>query len=413
MRSPPSSNSFFADFNTIETNSSPLIQKETSLLEPEFNDRSPITQIACKKDIRPPKQVINITSLSSHFSANTLISTNSFYNKKYDYVRAFELEDRLLPNCHIVCRIDGKSFHKFSDIHSFAKPNDSRALKLMNRAAIAVMELVGDVKMAYGQSDEFSFFLPSTTRYASRRTSKILTHIVSLFTSAYVLYWPRFMPRDLTISSPKDAPILSSSLSSPSQTTECMLPAFDGRVVLYPTDHNLRDYISWRQVDCHINNLYNTAFWALVQRGNCSNTQAQEILEGSLSSDKHELMFSRFGINYNDEPQMYRKGSLIVRASDLSQSYLANIGKGGIWERFKGAGRNKRFDYYAQFDGSDSNAHEAMDTFDIRNKKKNSEANNTGQDITKGFLALHVDLINDDFWEVNPGLLAHDGPVRS
>lgn len=29
-------------------------------------------------------------------------------------------------------------------------------------------------------------------------------------------------------------------------------PVFDGRVVSYPTDENLRDYLSWRQVDCKI-----------------------------------------------------------------------------------------------------------------------------------------------------------------
>ena len=27
-------------------------------------------------------------------------------------------------------------------------------------------------------------------------------------------------------------------------------PAFDARVVLYPSDQNLKDYLSWRQADC-------------------------------------------------------------------------------------------------------------------------------------------------------------------
>ena len=27
---------------------------------------------------------------------------------------------------------------------------------------------------------------------------------------------------------------------------------FDGRVVLYPTEKNLRDYLSWRQADCKL-----------------------------------------------------------------------------------------------------------------------------------------------------------------
>lgn len=36
------------------------------------------------------------------------------------------------------------------------------------------------------------------------------------------------------------------------------------------TQH-VRDYISWRQADCHINNLYNTCFWALVGDGEDQN----------------------------------------------------------------------------------------------------------------------------------------------
>lgn len=28
------------------------------------------------------------------------------------------------------------------------------------------------------------------------------------------------------------------------------LPSFDGRAVQYPSVQNLRDYMSWRQVDC-------------------------------------------------------------------------------------------------------------------------------------------------------------------
>lgn len=33
-------------------------------------------------------------------------------NSKYEYVRAFELDDTLLPGCFIVIRVDGKGFTK-------------------------------------------------------------------------------------------------------------------------------------------------------------------------------------------------------------------------------------------------------------------------------------------------------------
>eukprot|EP00854_Cymbomonas_tetramitiformis_P030865 gene30865-38684_t len=31
-------------------------------------------------------------------------------NSRFEYVKSFELEDRLLPHCWIVFRIDGKGF---------------------------------------------------------------------------------------------------------------------------------------------------------------------------------------------------------------------------------------------------------------------------------------------------------------
>lgn len=58
--------------------------------------------------------------------------------------------------------------------------------------------------------------------------SKLMTTVTSLFASSYVFEWPKYMV---------DTPLLYP-------------PAFDGRVVLYPTNKNLRDYLAWRQVDC-------------------------------------------------------------------------------------------------------------------------------------------------------------------
>ncbi|KAL8831075.1 MAG: hypothetical protein Q9170_005455 [Blastenia crenularia] len=95
------------------------------------------------------------------------------------------------------------------------------------------------------------------------------------------------------------------------------MPSFDGRVVQYPSLQNLRDYLSWRQVDCHINNLYNTTFWALVQKGGMGTTQAEEALKGTSAADKNEILFSKFGMNYNNESEQFRKGNVIYRDVSL------------------------------------------------------------------------------------------------
>jgi tRNA(His) guanylyltransferase len=71
--------------------------------------------------------------------------------------------------------------------------------------------------------------------------------------------------------------------------------------------------MSWRQVDCHINNLYNTCFWALVQQGHKTETEAKDILSPTNSGDKNNMLFSDYGVNYNDIPAMFRKGSIVLR----------------------------------------------------------------------------------------------------
>lgn len=80
---------------------------------------------------------------------------------------------------------------------------------------------------------------------AGRRASKLVSLVTSCFTGNYVRHWAQHFP----------------------ETPLQMTPIFDGRAVCYPTDQTLRDYLSWRQADCHINNQYNTCFWALVKSG--------------------------------------------------------------------------------------------------------------------------------------------------
>lgn len=209
---------------------------------------------------------------------------------KFEYVRTFELDDKLLKNVWMVVRIDGKGFHKFSQDHNFVKPNDVAALDLMNCAARGVMSELQDIFLAYGQSDEFSFIFKRTSTLFGRRSCKIISTVCSVFTSHYVFNWNNHFPEQ--------------QLLYP--------PSFDGRVVLYPTVRDVKNYFSWRQADCHINNLYNTCFWALVQNGDLTTVDAEKRLSKTLSADKNEILFSEFGINYNDCPEMFRKGSTLI-----------------------------------------------------------------------------------------------------
>ena len=216
-------------------------------------------------------------------------------HSKYEYVRKFENHETLLPNSYIVVRLDGKAFHKFSQTHNFAKPNDLRALDLMNACALHLMKEYPDLIVAYGQSDEYSFVFRRETELYKRRSAKLMTNLVSAFAANYVFEWAQYFPEE--------------KLQYP--------PTFDARCVLYPTQKNLRDYMSWRQVDCHVNNLYNTTFWALVLKGGMTNKEAMERLKTTVSGDKNEILFSQFGINYNNEPAQLRKGTTLYKKKVL------------------------------------------------------------------------------------------------
>lgn len=264
---------------------------------------------------------------------------------RFEYVRKFEQEDRCLLGCWIVVRVDGRSFHKFSSEHEFDKPNDLRALKLMDVSARAVMEEFRDIVFSYGQSDEYSFIFDRKMSLFNRRSSKILTNLVSLFTSSYTFNWQTIFP--------------TTKLKYP--------PSFDGRVVLYPNSVILKDYLSWRQADCHINNLYNTVFWEIVKSGKTT-TEAAVRLKDTYSGDKNEILFSEFGLNYNKLEPRYRKGCCLYWVEKPLQTTTTTDPTSAVVT--EGACKKPRF--------------------------------------CKEICVTHEDIISDVFWNEHPQILGQD-----
>lgn len=157
-----------------------------------------------------------------------------------------------------------------------------------------VLTLFSDIKLAYGESDEYSFVLRKETTLYGRRSAKLVSVIVSAFTASFVQSWTLFFP---------EQPLLS-------------LPIFDGRAVCYPTDAILRDYLAWRQTDTHVNNQYNTCFWTLIQQDGKTPAEAQRLLKGTSTGDKNEILWLH-QINYQLLPEQFRKGTTIIRQKQM------------------------------------------------------------------------------------------------
>ncbi|KAK4937920.1 tRNA-His guanylyltransferase [Elasticomyces elasticus] len=260
--------------------------------------------------------------------------------------------------------------NRLSNHYAFTKPNDIRALDLMNKAATHVVTTIPEIVVGYGVSDEYSFVFHRSTTLFERRAAKLVSTVVSTFTAAYVAMWPT------CFTSASDGGYEDEGEGKAKGGLDIiMLPTFDGRAVCYPSWENLRDYLSWRQVDCHINNLYNTTFWALVNQGGMSHTEAEEYLKGTVSADKNEILWSRFGINYNNEAEVFRKGSVVFR------EYALESVKDDRDEKIEG-------------DGASGTREQQLSKTQMEKMRKTRQKAKV--------VVRHVDIIRDEFWVQRP-----------
>jgi tRNA(His) guanylyltransferase len=145
----------------------------------------------------------------------------------------------------------------------------------------------------------------------------------------------------------------------------------------------------------HINNLYNTTFWTLIQLGGMDAKEAEKELAGTLAADKNEILFSRFKINYNNEPDIYKKGSVVFRDVSHPRHVLVRAcgTDYGQYELVEpGAVPSLR-----ELDESGEPT-QLSKTQEEKEKKRRNKARITIQ---------HVDVIKDEFWERRPWLLSN------
>lgn len=138
----------------------------------------------------------------------------------------------------------------------------------------------------------------------------------------------------------------------------------------------------------HINNLYNTTFWAMIQKGGLDGTAAEEELKGTVSSDKNEILFSRYGINYNNEPEMFRKGSVVFREYELEKTDKVN---GNATDA----------------DELGSSVEASTEVPEEVAALSRTQAEKLRKTRTKASVVVeHVDIIKDEFWEKRPWILS-------
>ena len=126
----------------------------------------------------------------------------------------------------------------------------------------------------------------------------------------------------------------------------------------------------------------------MVNLGGMTPTVAEEALKGSVAADKNEILFSRFGINYNNEPEIFRKGGVVFREYALVASARPSEGSGKD---------NADAETLDEEEGEGATSGEKI--LSKTQMEKNRKLRQKAKVVVK-----HLDIIKDEFWDQRPWL---------
>jgi tRNA(His) guanylyltransferase len=194
-----------------------------------------------------------------------------------DRMKRYEAAARtcLPPRTYTVIRIDGKAFHTFTK--GLPKPYCRHLAEAMDAAAKAVCRQSMGCRLAYGQSDEYSFLLTDFERHESEPwfsggVQKIASVAASIFTAHFN---QAFAPYP-------------------------HVAVFDARVFTIPSIGEVENYFIWRQQDAERNSLNMLA--------SCYFSHKQ--LHDKGTPERHEMLYT-VGVNWANEPTDFKRGRVI------------------------------------------------------------------------------------------------------
>ena len=232
-------------------------------------------------------------------------------NSRYEYVKKFEEEEKLLKDTFICVNVNTADFDQFCIDHKLSQPYDDRIIRLYAECARHVMEDFADIDVSYGFKGEFSFIFKRTTSTFNRRRDKIITNLTSLFASTFAYRWSKYF---------------SDQFKYP--------PSFVATVTLFPRLRIVKDFLLWRQelsaVECL--NSYTTT---VLERSGKIHQESIDIVNSSNESEKNEILFMN-GINFMSLPDCHKRGKILFREKKIYESSdNFAVKKANFWDKHK------------------------------------------------------------------------------
>lgn len=197
-----------------------------------------------------------------------------------EYERNYGAGGRFMPLVPIVARIDGRCFSSFT--RGMRRPFDPRMSHCMIETTRQLVEETG-AKVGYTQSDEITLAWHSETHrsqiWFDGRISKMTSQLAAIATLAFYRLVEESLPEF------KDR-----------------LPTFDARVWQVPNIAEATNVFLWREWDATKNSVSMAAHEHYSHRE----------LQGKSGKEKQEMLFQK-GINWNDYPDYFKRGTYIQR----------------------------------------------------------------------------------------------------
>lgn len=208
----------------------------------------------------------------------------------------------------VIIRIDGKAFHTFTK--GFKRPFDPILMEAMKATAKFLCENITGCKLAYTQSDEISLLLTDydtlgtqpwfennlqklvsiSASMATLCFNKVFNNIFDEYRESYTEAWNH--PGD-------EEKIYKSYLVATNKGA-----IFDARAFIIPKEE-VCNYFIWRQQDATRNSIL------MVAQSKFSHNEMQ----GKTCDVLQDMLFKKYGINWNDYPSDKKRGTCIIRTA--------------------------------------------------------------------------------------------------
>jgi tRNA(His) 5'-end guanylyltransferase len=208
------------------------------------------------------------------------IETKDDLGERMKLYEGMEAMRKLMPQLPIMCRLDGKAFHTFTK--GLRRPFDVRFQQLMQSTTLRLVEET-NAALGYTQSDEISLVIlwnKDSEPYFGGRIQKICSTLAAVASVWFNKELPRHLPEK-----------------------QNKLATFDCRVWNVPTLWEASNAILWREQDATKNSIQMAA----------QSLFSHKELQGLHSKQLQEKMFQDKGVNWNDYPTDFKRGSYFKR----------------------------------------------------------------------------------------------------